>query len=44
MTADQKLRIVLAVVPVGIALLMAVLSAHGISSPLDDPIGMGPPT
>jgi hypothetical protein len=31
------------VVSAGIAVAVAILAAHGVVSPLDDPIGMGPP-
>jgi hypothetical protein len=42
MSIDLKLRLAFVVVSAGVYLAAAILAAHGLT-PLDDPIGMGPP-
>jgi hypothetical protein len=43
MSTDLRLRLAYMVVSAGIAVAAAILAAHGAVSPLNDPIGMGPP-
>jgi hypothetical protein len=45
MSIDLKLRLALIVASVGIGVAAMILSAHGVTLPLDggDPIGWGPP-
>jgi len=43
MNTDLKFRLACMIVSAGIAAAAAILAAHGVVSPLGDPIGMGPP-